>query len=75
MVEEEREQAAGRARVARDSLSTNDIAVKEDEQRALAEMALADFAAKEGIAIEADPGAPAAPATESAKSMGPAATE
>jgi phage shock protein A len=75
MVEEEREQAAGRARVARDSLSTNDIAVKEDEQRALAEMALADFAAKEGIAIEADASSPAAPAAESAKSMGPATTE
>jgi phage shock protein A len=72
MVEEEREQAAGRARVARDGLNVNDFAVKEDEQRALAEMALADFAAKEGMAIEPPAGAPAAPAAETTvKSMGP----
>ena len=74
MVEEEREKAAGRARVARDSMNTADIDVKEEEQKALAEQALADFAAKEGIAIEpsADVSAPAA---EPGKSMGPATTE
>jgi phage shock protein A len=74
MVEEEREKAAGRARVARDSMNTSDIEVKEEEQKALAEQALADFAAKEGIAIEpsADVSAPAA---EPVKSMGPATTE
>jgi len=72
MVEEERELAAGRARVARDTLNTSDLAVKEDEQKALAEMALADFAAKEGIAIEpAADATPAAPAAETVKSMGP----
>jgi hypothetical protein len=49
MVEEERQIAAGRARVARDSLPTSDLDMKEDEQRALAQQALADFAAKEGI--------------------------
>lgn len=53
MVEEERTKAAGRARVARDSLPMQDIAVQEAEQKALADQALADFAAKEGIALEA----------------------
>jgi len=71
MVEEEREVAAGRARIARDSLNTTDFVVKEEEQKALAEQALADFAAKEGMPIE-----PAAetstPAAEPVKSMGPA---
>jgi len=52
MVEEEREVAAGRARVARDSVQSSDLHMKEDEQRALADQALADFAAKEGIAVE-----------------------
>ncbi|HVT02254.1 MAG TPA: PspA/IM30 family protein [Thermoanaerobaculia bacterium] len=52
MVEEEREKAAGRSRVARDSLNTNDFQMKEEEQKALADQALADFAAKEGMALE-----------------------
>jgi phage shock protein A len=74
MVEEEREHAAGRARVARDSLNTADIAVKEEEQKALAEQALADFAAKEGMAIEPAAGSTTT-ASEPVKSMGPATTE
>ena len=52
MVEEEREMAAGKARVARDSLDTSDLALKEAEQKALEEQALADFAATEGIALQ-----------------------
>ena len=70
MVEQEREKAAGRVRVARDSFDTRDIQIKEAEQSALAEQALADFAAKEGIAM---PGAAVeAPVAEGAgKSMGP----
>jgi hypothetical protein len=72
MVEEEREKASGRARIARDTLNTTDFAIKEEEQKALAEQALADFAAKEGLSIES--GAATAPATESVKAMGPAAT-
>lgn len=52
MVEEERELAACRARVARDSLPTAELDMKEEEQRALADQALADFAAKEGIAVQ-----------------------
>ena len=76
IVEEERTKAAGRARVSRDSLDTSGIAVKESEQKAMADQALADFAAKEGIALEptTPPAATApAPAVEPAvKSMGPA---
>ncbi len=74
MVEEEREQAAGRARIARDSLNTTDFVIKEEEQKALAEQALADFAAKEGMAIEPAEGSTTAP-TETVKAMGPATTE
>jgi phage shock protein A len=73
MVEEEREVAAGRARIARDSLNTTDFIMKDEEQRALADQALADFAAKEGMALEDAPGAAATPA-ETVKSMGPATT-
>ena len=63
MVEEDRQRAAGRARVAQDSLDTSDFAMKEAEQKALADQALADFAAKEGIAV--DPAHARAPHTES----------
>ncbi|MEA3210576.1 MAG: hypothetical protein QOE70_3633 [Chthoniobacter sp.] len=73
MVEEEREMAAGKARVARDSLDTSGIQLQEAEQKALEDQALADFAAAEGLAIE--PKATAAPAASEApaatKSMGP----
>lgn len=75
MVEEERQKAAGRARVARDSLDTAGVDVQETEQAALAEQALADFAAEAGIALEpATPATPAAtpatppPVPEAAKS-------
>jgi phage shock protein A len=71
MVEEERTKAAGRARVAKDALDMTDVNVKEAELEALADQALADFAAKEGIALESK--APAAPAE---RAMGaPKATE
>jgi phage shock protein A len=79
MVEEEREKAAGRARVAHDSLNTTEFAMKDEEQHALAAQALADFAAKEGLALEpSQSSAPAAstttPATPVAdKTLGPAA--
>ena len=56
MVESERERAAGRARIARDNLDTSGIHVKEIEQKALADQALADFAAKEGIVLDPIPG-------------------
>ena len=72
MVEEERESAAGRARVARDSLNTSDINIREEEQRALADQALADFAAREGMALE--PAAGTSAPSDTVKTMGPATT-
>ena len=54
MVEEERTKASGRARLARDTLSTSDIALKEGEQRALADQALAEFEQREGLALSGD---------------------
>jgi phage shock protein A len=71
MVEDERTRAAGRARVARDSLAFNDIHLKEAEQTALADQALADFAAREGLVLDAAPAADAATAAAPAKTMGP----
>lgn len=52
MVEEERTKAAGRARVAKDSVDMADIDLKEGEQKAMGELALAEFAAAEGIQLE-----------------------
>jgi phage shock protein A len=76
IVEEERQKASGRARVARDSLDTSGIQIKEAEQKALADQALADFAAKEGIALEPAVSVETAAAPPSTiKSMGPAGLE
>jgi phage shock protein A len=73
MVQEEREKAAGRARVARGGLDMTDVNVKEAEQNALADQALADFAAKEGIVLDSAQGdSSSGPST--AKQMGPTAT-
>ncbi len=63
MVEEERSKAAGRARIARDSLDMTQIDIKESEMNALADQALADFAAREGISIPGDQTPPPAPRT------------
>ena len=46
MVNEERDKAAGRARVAKDSVDMSGINLKEAEMTALADQALADFAAR-----------------------------
>lgn len=51
LVDEEREKAAGRARVARDTLGTAGLPGREREQKALAEQALEDFAASEGVTL------------------------
>ncbi|MEO1856693.1 MAG: hypothetical protein ABGY95_04920, partial [Rubritalea sp.] len=79
IVEEERTKAAGRARVAKDSMDLTDINLKQDEQDALAEMALADFAAAEGIEIEkTDTQSPPKSHAQSASShgtMGPRVSE
>jgi phage shock protein A len=74
IVEDERTKAAGRVRVARDTMDMSGVIAKEGEQKALADQALADFAAKEGIPLEVaspateSPGSPDAPL----KTMGPA---
>jgi phage shock protein A len=65
MVEEERTKAAGRARVAQDSIDMTQVNLKEAEMTALADQALADFAAREGISLTGT--AASAPA---ARSMG-----
>jgi phage shock protein A len=52
MVEEERNKAAGRARVAKDSIDMSQVDIKEAEMTALADQALADFAAREGISLK-----------------------
>lgn len=74
MIEDSRSRAAGVTRVTRDQLDIGKVELREQEQEALAEQALADFAAREGIALDAtgqeDTGAPV-----SAKQMGPATTE
>jgi phage shock protein A len=71
MVEEERERASGRARIARDSLNVGDLNMKEAEQKALADQALADFAAKEGIALE--PSSSSSASETPTKTLGPQA--
>ncbi len=63
VIDEEREKAAGRARVARDTLGTSGVRVQEAEQRASAEQALAEFAASEGIVLKLP-----APGTDPAES-------
>jgi len=70
MVEEERQKAAGKARVARDTLDTTGIALKESEQKALEEQALADFAASEGLALDSHQTPPKTTETPP-KTMGP----
>lgn len=72
MVQDERNKAAGKARVARDTLNTTEFAVQESEHKALADLALADFAAQEGIALEPETSAqPTETTSETGKTMGP----
>lgn len=68
LVEEERTKAAGLARMARDSVQMGHVELKETEQKALADQALADFAAREGIPLEA---AQVPPGEAVARKMGP----
>ena len=73
IVDEKREKAAGRARVAKDSLDMSGFKAQESEQKALADQALADFAASEGIVMDRPPGVFAgdAPTEIAPKTMGP----
>lgn len=77
MVEDERNKAAGRARVAKDSLDMDDVNMQAAEAEALAELALADFAAAEGIELEATGGVVESTASaETTKgTMGPGVSE
>ncbi len=79
MIRDEKEKASGRARVARDSIDMSDINAKVGEQKALEDLALADFAAAEGIAIQppATEGASGGlgGATPATKTMGPGETQ
>lgn len=71
---ERRDQAAGRARVAAGSLDMGDVQVKVEEQKALADQALTEFASAYGIempAPEKSAATPAAPAPAPVKEMGP----
>jgi hypothetical protein len=73
---ERRDTAAGRARVAKGSIDMTDVQLKEGEQKALADQALAEFASAYGLDLPAaaatSAGAPPAPAT--VKEMGPGGT-
>jgi phage shock protein A len=73
MIGEERSRAAGRVRVAQTNIDTTGIQIKESEQKALAEQALADFAAREGIALPPAPDSGPVELTPVRKSMGPTA--
>ena len=81
IVEEERTLAAGRNRVAKDSMDLSEINMKESEQEALQDMALAEFAADQGIALDEGDATSSTPATEaeeetpSSGSMGPGVTQ
>lgn len=67
MVEEERTKAAGRARIAKDSVDMSDVDIKESEMNALADQALADFAAREGISLPGESTTPPPARTMGAK--------
>jgi phage shock protein A len=74
---ERRDQASGRARVASSTLDMTDVRLKEGEQQALADQALVEFASAYGLEMPApaaaEPAAatPAAPAQQPIKEMGP----
>ncbi len=76
MVREEKEKASGRARVARDSIDLSGVQAQANEQKALQDLALADFAAAEGIAMETEgaSGSAGGDAQSAQKTMGPAQT-
>jgi phage shock protein A len=68
MVEDENTKAAGRARVARDSMDTSRFKEKASEREALEDMALADLAAELGMPM---PGVEAAPQGDIKREMNP----
>jgi phage shock protein A len=71
---ERRDQAAGRARVAKGAIDTTDVDLKDAEQKALADQALIEFATTYGLELPAAPAAEqgaAAPPPAPIKEMGP----
>lgn len=66
---ERRDKAAGRARVAASSIDIKEVELKEEEQKALAEQALAEFEAAYGFKTPVAEGQPATPPPQ--KEMGP----
>ncbi len=70
-LEERRDKAAGKARVAADSINTEEFEMKEVEQEALAEMALAEFEAAYGFKTPATEEAETPPPPQASKEMGP----
>jgi len=71
MVEEENTKAAGRARVARDSIDTTRFKEQAAEREALEDIALADLAAELGMNLPGSTATTAAPAAEVKKEMTP----
>jgi phage shock protein A len=73
MVEEENMKAAGRARVARDSVDTGKFREQKAEREALEDLALADLAAELGVAMPGAATSAAEPASEVKREMTPEA--
>jgi len=74
---ERRDQAAGRARVAKSTIDTTDVDLKDAEQKALADQALIEFASTYGLEVPpaaASEAAPATPPRAPIKEMGPSGT-
>src|SRR6185295_7341173 len=69
-LQERYEKAAGTVRVTKDSILGEDLKMKDAERRALADQALAEFAANMGMPLAAEPAADAAP-VQRTKEMGP----
>jgi hypothetical protein len=72
MVEDQRSKAVGLSRVAREAMNTSEIEAEVAEQEAAAESALADFAARDGISLDA---LSPRESDAAARTMGPAGTE
>jgi len=73
-LEERRDKAAGRARVAATTIDTTEVDIKEAEQEALADQALTEFAAAYGLEMPAAESAGPEEAPPS-RDMGPGLTE
>jgi phage shock protein A len=77
LVEDQRNRAAGVSRVAREEMSVADLVAQEEENDALANQALADFAAREGMSLRGGSKESESVSSfdENTKSMGPGNSE